>query len=255
MLSRIIKLSNQYYGGDSISNRIVSKYIFHVLEKRRSSLEKVFKSHPTKTNLPENSNDSIASMLDFLNSGLNKLNIGGGHKNLKNFINIDFVHFDHVEFSVVADIRDLFFVPDNSITHIHSNHVIEHLTQSEFEDQLRQYKRILKQNGRISIRCPNTLGVCFGFFIDDKIEADREAFLSLGYPEDETFSNSNDYWFHKNLYGLFHWLWAQPGNIQNQHLNLITPSKVQSAIESSGFKILLSAPPESPNIIILAEAL
>ena len=185
-------------------------------------------------------------------AGYDKLNIGGGRKNLRGFVNIDFISHPEVEREIIGNILDLSFVPDSRISQIHSNHVIEHLSPDVFLDQLRQWHRMLKPSGIITIRCPNALGVCYGFIFTPVPEANRREFLDLGFPDDEEFHNSLDDWYHHDLYGFVHWLYGDVGNPANQHLNLLTPTNLRKAIESAGFEILKSTDPETSNIITVA---
>lgn len=194
-------------------------------------------------------------LMAFLNKGYTKLSIGGGKKNLEGFVNIDFAEHKNIEREVVANILDLSFVPSESITHIHSNHVVEHLSQHDLVRNLSEYKRILKKEGIISIRCPNALGVSYGFFFDIVPETDHEKFLKLGYPKEEEFYNPNDRWYYKDLYGFYHWIYAQTGNIENVHLNILTPTKLRKTVETAGFKILKMSDPETSNLVLIAQKL
>ena len=57
---------------------------------------------------------------------------------------------------------------------------------------------------------------------------------------------------HKDLFGLGHWFYGDTGNIENQHLNIITPSKIKHMIEHAGFTVIKMAGPEAINIVIIA---
>ena len=153
----------------------------------------------------------------------------------------------------MANILDLSFIPDKSIRQIHSNHVIEHLTQAQLEKQLADYKRILYPEGIISIRCPNALGVSYGFFMGQVPEEGHDNFIKLGFPEDEDFFNPKDGWYYKDLWALYHWLYAFTGDIENQHFNLLTPTKLRKTVEQAGFKILAMTNPETSNLVIMAK--
>jgi SAM-dependent methyltransferase len=189
----------------------------------------------------------------FKNRGFDKINIGGGLKNLKGFINVDFVSHPTVENEIVANILDLSFIPTSSLSHIHSNHVMEHLTPDQFSRQICEYQRILKPNGLLSIRCPNALGVCFGFWFGPVPERNHEEFLSLGFPNDDEFYNANDGWYYRDFYGLIHWLYADKGNIENEHMQILTPTVLRRAVEAGGFTILKMTDPETSNLVLLAQ--
>lgn len=245
-------MKKRYFGKYPVVNILLSKLLFAGLRYRRWQLKRKFsnKAYPVKLENTEKTREEFQSYLD---KGYRKLNLGGGQKSFKGFVNIDFLKHDMVEREVVANILDLSFIPDNSLEHIHSNHVVEHITQEQLQEQLREYKRILVPGGRMSIRCPNALGVSFGFFFGQQAEKEHEKFLKLGYPEEEDFYNKDDGWYHKDLWGLYHWFYAYSGNVENQHLNIITPTKIKETINEAGFKILAQTAPETSNIVVVAE--
>jgi len=126
------------------------------------------------------------------------------------------------------------------------------LTKEQLEHQLKEYHRVLKDDGVLSIRCPNALGAAYGFWLEPILEQERDEFIACGFPADEAFGNPADKWMHKDLFGLLHWLYGDVGNIQNQHLNIITPSMIKSSVVEAGFNILKMANPEAVNIVIVA---
>lgn len=201
-----------------------------------------------------NDKNSWQILDSFLKDGYDKLNVGGGNKNLKGFVNIDFVpHGSSVKREVVANALNLSFIKDGSFKHIHSNHFIEHMSHDQLISQLHEYYRMLRKGGLLSLRCPNALGVCYGFWFEVIPETKREEFIDLGYPTDEDFYNPLDDWYHKNFYGFLHWLYGDMGNIKNQHLNQLTPTKLKKAVENSGFEVLKMTEPETSNIILVAK--
>jgi len=80
-----------------------------------------------------------------------KLNLGSGSSYLKGYVNID-------KYNPVADrVMDVCKLdyPDNSVDEIFTSHMVEHLTYYEFIDALKEWRRVLKENGTLIIRCPN----------------------------------------------------------------------------------------------------
>ncbi|OGT07454.1 MAG: hypothetical protein A2103_04260 [Gammaproteobacteria bacterium GWF2_41_13] len=236
-------------------NIVTSNWLFNCVKWRLFCLR--LKNKLKKTIKNKNYpllNDAVAgnSLALFMSQGYTKVNIGGGGKNLIGFVNIDFTPHRGVEREVIANILDLNFIPDSSLSHVHSNHVVEHLSPIEFQDQLAQYYRAMKKQGLLTIRCPNTLGVCYGFLFEVVPEINKDEFLNLGFPADEDFYNPLDKWYHKNFYGFLHWVYGDAGNIENQHLNIFTPSKIQKAITLAGFNVVKMSEPESSNIIVIA---
>ena len=246
-------MANGWWGGRfPIVNLFCSKLIFASIRYRilTCRLKNSFRKIPVQL-----VNDSSTALVlrTWLEKGFDKLNVGGGPKNLEGFVNIDFVRHPTVDREVIANIIDLSFVPNNSMSHVHCNHVIEHLTEEQLRHQILDYWRILKDNGYLTIRCPNSLGASFGFWFEPVLEQNRNEFVALGYPHDENFGNPEDKWLHKDLFGLLHWFYGDIGNIENQHLNIITPSKLKRCLEMAGFKILKMTEPESLNIALVAK--
>ena len=192
------KKTGNYFGNYPYVNKAISQLIFWGIAHRRKQLLRKYQ----KNNKVFQFNNTEQTQLDFqkyLNQGFSKINIGGGTKNLEGFVNLDFIRHENVERELIANILDLSFIPDSSINHIHSNHVMEHLTQQQLEEQLKQYQRILTPNGIISIRVPNALGVAYGFFFGQVAERDHEEFLQLGFPTAEDFYNKDDGWYYQDL--------------------------------------------------------
>lgn len=248
-------MAHGYWGSRfPVLNLIISRLFFFFVRYRVNSLRRrnLLKGVPGSL---KSQNDPGNIFNAWLAQGYDKINIGGGRKNLSGFINIDFVQHLGVEREVLADIRDLSFIPDNSISHVHSNHVIEHLSENDIMAQMNMYRRILKENGLLSVRVPNALGAAFGFWFEPILEEERQAYLELGYPFEDDFGNDQDKWMHKDFYGILHWFYGDVGNVENEHKTILTPTKLSSLIERGGFHILLISKPEAINIVVLAEKL
>ncbi len=248
----MIKKTGNYFGDQKFLNRSISKLVFWGLEYRRRQLIRKHRNVVKAVQL-RNTGQSRIDFQCFLDQGFTRINIGGGRKNLEGFVNIDFIKHPEARREVIANILDLSFIPDASLNHIHSNHLVEHLTQEQLEDQLVQYWRTLKADGIISIRCPNALGVTYGFFFGAVAEKNHGEFIELGFPEDEDFYLEHDGWYYQDLWALYHWLHAYTGNMENQHLNLLTPTKLKVAVAEAGFSILKTANPEASNLVIMAK--
>lgn len=248
-------LKKNYFGRYPFLNILVSKAVFRTLAHRRKRLLKKARrrSRDHIHTEPRNDEGQKERVQELLDRGYERINIGGGNKNLNGYFNVDFIEHPRLEVpELIANIRDLSFIPDESMRRIHSNHVVEHLEQEQFEDQLEQYKRILQPDGIISIRCPNVLGASYGFFFGHVPEDDREGFVELGFPEDEDFQNPKDDWYVGDLYGLFHWFYAFPGFVENQHLNRFTPTLMQRTLEAKGYELLKMSRPEAAQLVVIA---
>jgi SAM-dependent methyltransferase len=200
----------------------------------------------------EQGNRSTAKLTQYLSAGFRKINIGGGNINLDGFINIDYSPSSTAERLVVADIRHLEFIPDSSIDHIHSNHVIEHLTPPEINYQFQAYIRILQPGGIVTIRCPNALGAAYAFWFDPILEGTRQEYVDVGFPKDESLSDPKDVWVHKDVFAVLHWFYGARGNPFNQHNSLITPTFLLNILTNNHFELLKVSQPESLNLVVIA---
>lgn len=249
-------MKKNYFGRLPILNILLSNLLQAVIHWRIFAL-RCINSVKAKTKpkhyILANDISTANALAECRRSGYDKINIGGGNKNLKGFINIDFIRHPDVEREIVANILDLSFIPSASISQVHSNHVVEHLSQDMLQAQLSEWHRILRDDGLVSIRCPNALGVCFGFWFEPVLEQGRDEFIELGFPDDEEFMNPLDRWYHKDFYAFLHWIYGDVGNPANQHLNIITPTQLQKTITQKGFQILKMSAPEATNIVLVAK--
>lgn len=246
-------MKRRYFGYYPVLNIVASKLLFWTINRRRKSLLRRNKKKNKVGFILKNDGQTSSVFKEYLNQGFRKLNIGGGGKNLHGFLNIDFIKHENVEHEVVANVLDLSFIPDACIDQVHSNHLVEHLTIEQFKNQLSQYSRILVTEGKITIRCPNALGVSYGFFFGQVKEKDHSTFIELGFPKDEDFYNPLDGWYHQDVYGFYHWIYADTGNIENEHLTQFTPSLISELIQEGGFEILKITAPETSNISLVAK--
>lgn len=239
-----------------VANFIASRSIFAWVRWRLATLrlKNALKDilRPRKVKLINDENTSLI-LKYWLKKSFDRLNIGGGPKNLAGFINIDFMSYPQVEREVIGNILDLSFIPPGAISQVHSNHVLEHLSEAMIIRQFQEYHRILKDKGLLTIRCPNALGVAYGFWFEPELEDEREEFVALGFPAGESFGNPKDRWFHKDLFALLHWFYGEVGNVANQHLTIITPSKMQDYLKDNGFRIIKMSKPEAINLVVIAE--
>jgi hypothetical protein len=157
-----------------------------------------------------------------------------------------------VEREIVATIVDLSFVPGGVLSHVHSNHVFEHLDEPSFRALLVEVARVLEPSGLWTFRGPNALGVCYGFFFGEVLETDRAEFVAAGFPADEAFADPRDRWYRGDLFALMHWLFGEPGRVENQHLQLLTPTSCKERLEEHGFEVLKMTCPEASNIAVVA---
>lgn len=92
-----------------------------------------------------------------VDNGEIRLNLGCGDKLLSGYINIDIAPSRKgIKPDKIMDLKHLDYC-DNSIDEILSIHVIEHFYYWEAENLVKEWQRVLKNNGRIIIECPNIL--------------------------------------------------------------------------------------------------
>ncbi|MGC4065892.1 MAG: methyltransferase domain-containing protein [Polyangiaceae bacterium] len=189
--------------------------------------------------------------LDWVNRGYTKVNLGGGGENLEGYVNIDFAPNSKAQRQIVANVLDLSFIPDGALTNVHMNHVAEHFTKDELASLISSCARILKSGGTLSIRCPNALGVAYGFWFDPIVETDKEAFVRDGFPADEAFGSPTDKWMYRDFYGTLHWFFGDPGSVGNVHKTLVTPTLLGGIVRQAGFDIVRTSEPEAVCLVLI----
>lgn len=102
-----------------------------------------------------------------------KLHIGCGNQRLKGYINID-ISPTAEGADVVTPAHQLPY-EDGAVDAIYTSHMIEHLTPRDFDLSLKEWYRVLKLFGSLTIRCPN-----FELYVQEWLEADYEYRWTLG---------------------------------------------------------------------------
>ena len=90
-----------------------------------------------------------------LASGKVKLNLGSGHHNYPDYINIDLNPEVSTDIDIQHDITDLSIFPDDSIDEVVCYHVIEHLGHRKVPEFFREIFRVLKTGGKFTFETPN----------------------------------------------------------------------------------------------------
>jgi SAM-dependent methyltransferase len=94
-----------------------------------------------------------------------KLNIGCGSQKLSDHINIDKYH-SSAQIKTPANVLPF---QSNSVDVLYTSHMVEHLAPSVFNAALIEWHRVLKQDGKVMIRCPN-----FELYVKEWLEGDDE---------------------------------------------------------------------------------
>lgn len=82
-----------------------------------------------------------------------KLHLGCGKRYIPGFIHVDQVAFPHIDH--VQDIRDLSNFSEGSASLIYACQVIEYFDQHEVETVLGEWRRVLKDDGKLRLSVPN----------------------------------------------------------------------------------------------------
>tara|TARA_B100000287_G_scaffold231567_2_gene218026 strand:+ start:3770 stop:4309 length:540 start_codon:yes stop_codon:yes gene_type:complete len=82
-----------------------------------------------------------------------KLHLGCGERYLEGFIHVDLAGYDHIDHEMPVDNLEIF--SDNSVEEIYASHVIEYFDREEIKSVLKEWKRVLKENGVLRLAVPN----------------------------------------------------------------------------------------------------
>ena len=137
-----------------------------------------------------------------------RLNIGCGNTRMEGYVGVDIAQGPCVD--IVAPAWDIPGEP-GTVAAIHSSHMIEHLSPQQFIAALKEWYRLLKPGGKLTIRCPN-----FELYIEE--------WLTGGY----------DYrwnWGIINLYG-----WQDRGDAMITRTGF-TARRLRHLLEAAGFMV------------------
>ncbi|MEL6349089.1 MAG: methyltransferase domain-containing protein [Myxococcota bacterium] len=87
-----------------------------------------------------------------------RLHLGAGPEKRKGWLNVDVNPGYHPE--IVAEADQLPMVPDGVVDEIESHHLFEHLHYSQAIAALKEWRRVLRPGGKVSLELPN-LDACF----------------------------------------------------------------------------------------------
>ena len=108
-----------------------------------------------------------------------KLNVGSNQTILEGFINVDIV--PHPNVAVVADAKELPY-KDGEVDEILSSHLIEHFDYFDGQKALKEWARVLKPGGILTIECPNFEAFCRKFLELPEQERPNYYVQVWGYP-------------------------------------------------------------------------
>jgi predicted SAM-dependent methyltransferase len=122
---------------------------------------------------------------------MKKLHLGCGWRNFgKDWVHIDAGDYPHLDSN---DITNLPF-EDNSVDIIYASHVLEYFDREEVSSLLKEWNRVLKQNGLLRIAVPDFESICNLY---TKHQLKLETFLGPLYGKMPMGSNTI---YHKTCY-------------------------------------------------------
>jgi|GEM_PF-3172530 predicted SAM-dependent methyltransferase/GT2 family glycosyltransferase len=139
-----------------------------------------------------------------------KLNIGCGDMVIPGWIGVDKYYEKADQQWDAIDLP----LPKNSVDEIYSSHLIEHFHFHDGEKVLKEWYRVLKPGGILTIETPDLLATCKKF-----VESDEQGRIAL-YPQ----------------------LFGYPWDKGQTHLFVYTPTQLRWSLEQIGFKDIHQEP-------------
>jgi len=90
-----------------------------------------------------------------------RLNLGSDWSQVSGFLSVDFN--EAVSPDVVADVRSLPMFATDTVDEVYASHVLEHLTWPDGLAALREWLRVLKPGGMLTVAVPDVEGVYLGY--------------------------------------------------------------------------------------------
>jgi SAM-dependent methyltransferase len=124
-----------------------------------------------------------------------RLHLGCGSVRREGYVNLDKYPTKGADRVMPAD---RLYYGDASVDEIYTSHMIEHLSPEELESAVREWKRVLKPGGKITVRCPN-----FEVYLREWLAGDEE--YRLGWGRINIFGHSG------RGEGMWHHIGISPG--------------------------------------------
>ncbi len=118
-----------------------------------------------------------------------QLNVGCGEQILPNYINVDIRKLDGVD--IICDVKFLPF-KGGTFEKLWASDVLEHNPRLDIEDILKEWRRVLKKGGILSLKVPNLKTIASNY-IRGLIDCAEFSRLIYGNQEDNDIAN-----FHKS---------------------------------------------------------
>ena len=129
------------------------------------------------------STDELDKVLELF-KGKDKLNLGCGiDVREEEYINIDIQPLPDID--LVADVMELHFIPDGSISYIVAQHLLEYIPRPRMVETLNEWKRMLSVDSVLEIRVTDIGLVTKQLYLNDQVSKEmglhNEMVLSLLY--------------------------------------------------------------------------
>jgi SAM-dependent methyltransferase len=83
-----------------------------------------------------------------------RLNLASGQRPFNNWTNVD-IRNQGYSVDIIADVKSLPMIKDNSVDIIVAHHLLEHIRLNDILDTAKEWRRILKPNGKLAVFVPN----------------------------------------------------------------------------------------------------
>lgn len=140
-----------------------------------------------------------------------KLNLGCGFDYREGYINVDLHHSHRVD--LVCDVTWLKDIEDQSCSEAVAQDVLEHLPRAKVSTALREWNRVLKNDGRLMLRVPSLL----------------DLLKLLAAKENQTYEQQTR---------LIHFLYGTQGYEGDFHLSGFTKLTLIRELEEAGFEVI-----------------
>ena len=87
-----------------------------------------------------------------------KLHLACCERYIPGYIHIDIRNFPHIDY--IMEVDNLCEFDDNSVDHIYASHILEHFGRHEVVDVLKEWYRVLKEEGTLRVAVPDFEAIC-----------------------------------------------------------------------------------------------
>jgi acetyltransferase-like isoleucine patch superfamily enzyme len=105
-----------------------------------------------------------------------KLHLGCGPRYIPGYIHVDGQRHPHVD--IVADLKQIDVIPDNSADLVYASHVLEHFGRWEFRSALLEWRRVLKSGGVLRLAVPD-FAACARLYYEKGLEDGLSGLIGL----------------------------------------------------------------------------